>query len=61
MSSMTSSFNYSFRLPQGIVSDKEPGVEYDRGVIRLIFPKVEKKPPKKIPVSAKGKETKKSQ
>lgn len=51
MSSMTTSFNYVFRLPQGIISEKEPDVEFDNGILRLIFPKQAKEAPKKIKVS----------
>ncbi len=55
MSSLSSSFNYSFRLPQGIVADKEPAVEFDNGLLRMTFPKVQKKAPKKIKITAKKK------
>lgn len=41
MSSMASSFNYSFRLPQG-VAEKEPKAELDSGVLTLTFLKVKK-------------------
>lgn len=53
MTSMSSSFNYSFRLPQGVVQDAEPTAELDNGVLRLTFKKVQKKEPKKIKVSKK--------
>ena len=53
MTSMTSNFNYSFRLPQGIVEDAEPTAELENGVLRLAFRKVQKKDPKKIKVSKK--------
>lgn len=58
MSSMTSSYNYSFRIPEGAVKDEEPKAELESGVLRLTFPKVEKKEPKKIKVTAKSKQTK---
>jgi HSP20 family protein len=51
MTSMSQAFNYSFRLPQGVVQDTEPGAELDNGVLRLTFKKVQKKEPKKIKVS----------
>ncbi len=50
MSSMASSYNYSFRLPEGAVSGKEPVAELDDGVLRLRFEKAERTPPKKIKV-----------
>lgn len=55
MSSMTSSYNYSFRLPQGVVEDKEPEAEMDNGVLTLTFNKVKKAPPKKVKVVKKAK------
>lgn len=51
MSSMTQSFNYSFRLPQNIVGDEEPQAELDNGVLHLTFKKVQKAEPKKIKVA----------
>lgn len=51
MTSMSQAFNYSFRLPQGVVQDTEPAAELDNGVLRLTFKKVQKKEPKKIKVS----------
>lgn len=56
MSSMAQAFNYSFRLPHGIVADKEPQAELDNGVLRLTFKKVQKAEPKKIKVAKKAKE-----
>lgn len=55
MSSMSSSYNYSFRLPQGVVQDREPDAELEDGVLKLTFKKVEKKEPKKIKVTKKAK------
>ncbi len=55
MSSMATSFNYSFRIPEGVVRDEEPTAELDNGVLRLAFKKAEKKEPKKITVSKKAK------
>lgn len=54
MSSMATSYNYSFRIPEGIVKDEEPKAELEHGVLRLSFQKVEKKEPKKIAVSRKA-------
>lgn len=56
MSSMATSFNYSFRIPEGVVRDEEPKAELDNGVLKLEFKKAEKKEPKKIMVSKKSKE-----
>ncbi len=58
MSSMTTTFNYSFRLPEGIVRDGEPQAELEDGVLRLSFGKVQKKEPKKIKVTKKAKQLK---
>ena len=55
MSSMATSYNYSFRLPEGVVEEKEPKAELENGVLTLTFPKVKKAPPKKVRVIAKGK------
>jgi HSP20 family protein len=54
MSSMASSYNYSFRLPQGVVNDEEPKAELEDGVLRLTFKKIQKAEPKKIRVSSKS-------
>ncbi|MBP6913180.1 MAG: Hsp20/alpha crystallin family protein [Candidatus Levybacteria bacterium] len=58
MSSMTSSFNYSFRIPEGVVETSEPEAVLEDGVLRLTFKKVVKKEPKKIKVSKKVKSIK---
>jgi HSP20 family protein len=58
MSSMTSSFNYSFRIPEGVVEANEPEAVLEDGVLRLTFKKVVKKEPKKIKVSKKIKSIK---
>ncbi|MCL4366783.1 Hsp20/alpha crystallin family protein [Patescibacteria group bacterium] len=55
MSSMSQNFNYSFRLPDGVVSDKEPEAVFDNGVLRLKFAKAEQRPPKKITVKVTNK------
>jgi HSP20 family protein len=54
MTSMTQSFNYTFRLPEGVVSDEEPSAELEHGVIKLTFKKVQKVAPKKIKVATKS-------
>lgn len=53
MSSMAQSFNYSFKLPEGI-ADKEPKAELENGVLTLSFEKIKKAPPKKVKVIGKG-------
>lgn len=53
MSSMATSFNYSFRVPEGIVGDDEPEAEIDDGILKLTFKKAEKKEPKKIKITKK--------
>lgn len=58
MSSMTTSFNYTFRIPEGVVKDAEPEAELEDGVLRLSFKKVEKKEPRKIKVTKKVKQLK---
>lgn len=50
MSSMSSSFNYSFRLPEGISENKEPKAILEKGVLKLTFEKPEVVAPKKIKV-----------
>lgn len=54
MSSMANSFNYSFRIPEGIIRDEEPEAELDHGVLKVKFKKAEKKEPRKIKVSSKA-------
>lgn len=56
MRSMASAYNYSFRLPEGIVADAEPKCELEDGVLTLTFSKVEPVPPKKISVTKKAKQ-----
>lgn len=58
MTSMTQSYNYSFRLPEGVVSDDEPTAELDNGVVKLTFKKVQKAAPKKINVTKVAKSQK---
>ncbi len=56
MSSMATSFNYSFRVPEGVVKDEEPTAELENGILKLVFKKAEKKEPRKITVSKKAKQ-----
>ena len=51
MSSMSSSYNYSFRLPEGSVSG-EPEATLEHGVLQLHFKKPEKVAPKKIQIKS---------
>lgn len=53
MSSMSSSYNYSFRLPEGMINEAEPEAVLQNGVLALRFQKPEKVAPKKIKVVAK--------
>jgi len=55
MTSMATSFNYSFRIPEGIIRDEEPQAEIENGVLTVTFKKTEKKEPKRIKVLAKAK------
>lgn len=56
MSSRATSFNYTFRLPEGVVEEGEPQAELHNGVLTLTFNKVKKAPPKKVKVVAKQKQ-----
>ncbi len=58
MSSMTSSFNYSFRLPEGILETQEPEAILEKGVLKLIFQKPEVVAPKKIKVISQNSDKK---
>lgn len=53
MSSMSSAYNYSFRLPEGIIAHEEPTCELEDGVLRMAFAKAKKAPPKKVKVTKK--------
>lgn len=50
MSSMAQSYNYSFRLPDGLVADQDPQAVLKNGVLTLQFKKAEQIAPKKIKV-----------
>jgi HSP20 family protein len=50
MSSMSSAFNYSFRLPEGISDNQEPKAVLEKGVLKLTFQKPKVVAPKKIKV-----------
>lgn len=58
MTSMATSYNYSFRVPEGVVRDEEPKAELEDGVLKLTFKKVQKKEPKKIKVTKRAKQLK---
>jgi len=58
MSSMATAYNYSFRLPQGIVAEQEPKAELHNGILHLTFTKVQKAEPKKVKVTTRPKEIK---
>lgn len=53
MTSMATSFNYSFRLPESLVENKEPAAEVHKGILTLTFKKAQKIAPKKVKVFAK--------
>ena len=55
MSSMAQSYNYTFKLPEGILRDQEPEAVLHNGVLSLSFKKVEPVAPKKISVKTLGK------
>jgi HSP20 family protein len=55
MSSLSSSYNYTFRLPQGLIQDQEPVAEVSDGILKLIFPKMQKTPPKRLKITKKAK------
>jgi HSP20 family protein len=55
MSSMAQSYNYSFRLPDGVVDETEPKAELHNGVLTLSFKKAQPIAPKKIKVLPKTK------
>lgn len=55
MSSMAQSYNYSFRLPEGISEDAEPEATLQHGVLKLTFKKTEPVAPKKIKVISSSK------
>jgi HSP20 family molecular chaperone IbpA len=54
MSSMAQSYNYSFRLPEGLEADTEPEAMLAHGVLTLNFKKAAPVAPKKIKVITKG-------
>lgn len=55
MSTLQSSYNYAFRLPQSVAADQEPVCELSDGLLTMRFPKIKKTPPKKLTVSKKAK------
>lgn len=50
MSSMSESYNYSFRLPKNADLNTEPACELNNGILKMSFPKVEKQAPRKISI-----------
>lgn len=54
MSSMAQSYNYSFRLPEGLEAETEPEAILAHGVLTLTFKKTAPVAPKKIKVVTKG-------
>lgn len=50
MDTISSSYNYAFRLPQSVITDQEPDIELGDGILTLRFAKVEKVPPKKLTI-----------
>jgi HSP20 family protein len=50
MSSMVQNYNYSFRLPDGMVESHDPEAVLNNGVLTLRFKKIQKAEPKKIKV-----------
>ena len=50
METLSSSYNYAFRLPQAVLTDKEPEIELADGILTLRFAKVQKVSPKKLPI-----------
>lgn len=51
MTSLNTAYNYTFQLPEGIVSDQEPKCELNDGVLTMEFPLEQEKAAKKIKVS----------
>lgn len=56
MNSLSSSYNYAFRLPKDVDPNVEPNASFDNGMVRLEFPKVQKAEPKRISIKTKNKE-----
>lgn len=53
MSTLATSYNYSFRLPENILAEEEPNANVSNGVLTLSFKKAQKQAPKKVKVTAK--------
>lgn len=56
MSTLSSSYNYAFRLPQGVIADKEPACELSDGILTVHFSKMQKTPPKRLKITKRAKE-----
>lgn len=54
MDTLSYSYNYVFRLPQGVITDQEPEIELSDGILTLHFAKVQKTPPKKLTIKRAG-------
>ncbi|HEX8924085.1 MAG TPA: Hsp20/alpha crystallin family protein [Patescibacteria group bacterium] len=54
MAQMNSTYNYAFRLPEGVDPDKEPICELNYGVLSMHFSKIHKTEPKKLKISKKS-------
>lgn len=55
MNSVATSYNYTFKLPEGVDEKVEPVAELENGVLKLTFSKLAKVPPKKVKVVKKSK------
>lgn len=53
MRSMAQTFNYSFRLPEGLIEDHEPHAKVEKGILTIRLKKAKKTEPKKVRVVAK--------
>lgn len=51
MSAINTSYNYSFKIPEGIDNNVEPTCEIENGVLKMRFQKLEQVPPKKLKIT----------
>ncbi|HYK08978.1 MAG TPA: Hsp20/alpha crystallin family protein [Candidatus Eisenbacteria bacterium] len=56
MTTLSSSYNYTFRLPPGIITDQEPISVLEDGILTMRFTKLKKAPPKKLKITKRSKE-----
>lgn len=54
MATLSSSYNYAFRLPQEVIVDAEPQCELSDGVLTVAFPKTQKAPPKRLKIARRA-------